>query len=50
MSSTGLVEPPRPTAAEVAAELAEHVAFVIEALQPHGEELGWLGRPVDAGA
>ena len=31
-------------------ELAEHVAFVIEALQPHGEELGWLGRPVDAGA
>lgn len=29
----------------VGAQLAEHVAFVIEALKPHAAELGLLGRP-----
>jgi predicted hydrolase (HD superfamily) len=26
-------------------ELADHVAFVVEALRPHAAELGLLGRP-----
>jgi predicted hydrolase (HD superfamily) len=31
-------------------DLAEHVAFVIEALRPHAEELSLQGRPSAAGA